>query len=438
MSIPTTNPLWEIEVNLKDGCSLLHPSWIIRTSNILEYAQCNYCNFNGRYYFITDMIILRNELIEITATVDVLATYQQYVLSYTGFIERAASAYDAYVVDNLLSPSSVTLPSRTFTSRQLNNWSGSGTFVVRVISGIGGTSSTGIKTYALTSTDLNALVNSMFSQGRYDFLTDSSIKSFFNPFQYFVDCKWFPFNSSAFGAGDEEIGLGWWSTGVRGVLVNNTTIYDNVDVTVPSGVYNDFRKYDNRWSVLRILIPGAGMYYLNPSEIGDAAKVEFDIDIATGEGIVKIHPSNSQVSVIAVYSGKFCSTISIGQLETNTAGLISSGMSVVGALTAGNLLGAAGNMVQVAENFLQPTPSLNGTSGNMGALLNTSHIVLTLTQKDSKDFPAITCGRPVMGVKPISMFTGFIKCGNASMLIPGTSEELKMLNNFMNGGFYNE
>lgn len=439
-SFPTSTPLFELEVTLKDGCNILQPSWLIRTSNISHYMQCNYANFEGRYYFLRSPTIVRNDLIQIEGSVDVLATYQQYILAKSAFVERAAVAYDPNLPDNLLSQDTTIAQPRVFTSREIAGWDANGTFIVRTIGGSGAISSTGIRSYCMTAENLSQILNGMFDTGRYDFLSDTSVKSFFNPFQYIVDCKWFPFNSSVFntaGVG-EEITLGWWKSGGYGVPVLNTNIHDSIDVSIPSGIYDDFRRYDSRWSTLRILIPGCGSYFLNPAECDRDIRVEFDIDIATGDGIVKIHPMTQPSATIALYSGRYCSPISIGQLETNTGGLIASTMSVAGSILSGNLLGAAGNMLNVAQHLLQPTPSLNGNSGNISALLNTPRIVVTLVQYNSKEFAVSEVGRPVMATLPLSMFTGFVKCGNVSMLIPGLEEEVQMLNGLMNGGFYIE
>ena len=63
----------QIDVNLKSGTSLLSPTFLLNISGRPTY---NYVSFEGRYYFITDIISVRNDLWEIQCTVDALASWK--------------------------------------------------------------------------------------------------------------------------------------------------------------------------------------------------------------------------------------------------------------------------------------------------------------------------------------------------------------------------
>lgn len=435
-AIPTTEG-YAIDVKLKEGCSLLQPSWLI-SGNVLEYTGYNYAKWNSRYYFLTNPTIVRNNLIELHGSVDVLATYQQYILNHTTYVERAAVAYDKYVNDPYVSQSySYHLPT-SYSSDQPPQWSEDGSFIVRIVSGVSNGGGFGISTYSLSSTQLSQLLESAFSDGHYDFLSDTSVKSFFNPFQYIVSVQYFPFYSGVFGSSDEAIRLGWWDTGVEGTIVVNPTISYSLTCNMPISAYDDFRLYDSRWSTLRIFIPSVGQFFINPAEVPNGVIVKYNIDVATGESFVKLHSVNNTSDILGCYSGKMCSNVAIGQLDINTGNVAKSLLSTASSVLSGNIFGAAGGIIDVATNISQPTPSLNGSAGNMSALIDTSRVTLTLSQCGSKEFPTQVLGRPVMAVRPLDMFTGYVKCGNASILIPGTSEERDQLNSLLNGGFYIE
>ena len=77
---------------LKNGCSLLYPTLLLELNTS---AFPNYAGFQieNKYYNVTDIRSVRNNLFEISGEVDVLATYKNAIGSTTEYIARAASAY---------------------------------------------------------------------------------------------------------------------------------------------------------------------------------------------------------------------------------------------------------------------------------------------------------------------------------------------------------
>ena len=47
-------------------------------------------------------------------------------------------------------------------------------------------------------------------------------------------------------------------------------------------------------------------------------------------------------------------------------------------------------------------------------------------------------GMPYFKVATVSSLSGYVKCANASVSIPGDGEEQNVLNGYLNGGFYYE
>lgn len=434
-AIPLSDPLYQVDVKLKDNTSILSPTWVIR-GNLDGYKNCNYANFYGRYYYITDIVSLSNNLLEISAIVDVMGSYQEYILSSRQYVERSASMNDTSIYDPFISQKTTCYTPSVFIGRQLNHWNANGVFIVRVVGATSASTVTGIKSYTLAASALKLLINNMFDTSKYDFLSDTSVKSFFNPFQYIVDVKWFPFSDAAFNASsnDEEIVLGWWNTGARGLPVLNTNINDVIPMTIPSGQYTDFRRYSSDWTVARLYIPGCGNYFVDISELGSSPTLEFDIDIATGQANIKLRNGG----IIGVYSGTFCSPVSIGQLENNAPSIIATGLQGIGAATSGNLLGTLASGISVAKSINSPTMSLNGTAGNISSLINNPQPSITLVQKVSKDINTANLGRPLCQNVQITSLSGFAVCQNPSLVIPGTNGELQQILQIMREGFYVE
>ena len=89
----------QADVVFKDGCSIDNPVFLINGVAL----GVNYLWFNGRYYFVDDIVLGNNNIYELHCSIDVLATWRSYIGSYNAFIERSDSSYDTKVNDRLLS-----------------------------------------------------------------------------------------------------------------------------------------------------------------------------------------------------------------------------------------------------------------------------------------------------------------------------------------------
>lgn len=84
---------------LKDGCSIESPVLLITNYN--NMSDCNYMyidDFN-RYYFIEDIISVRDGLWEIHAHVDVLMTYSAEIKACTATFKRQENLFNLYLDD---------------------------------------------------------------------------------------------------------------------------------------------------------------------------------------------------------------------------------------------------------------------------------------------------------------------------------------------------
>ena len=82
-------------VTLKEGCSQDKPVFIV-TGNNFNY---NYCMWDGKYYFIDDIVSLKNNLIEIHCVIDVLATYKADILNSTQFVSYSSQSGGTWLAD---------------------------------------------------------------------------------------------------------------------------------------------------------------------------------------------------------------------------------------------------------------------------------------------------------------------------------------------------
>lgn len=70
-------------VNLKSGTSFISPTLLLENSGYPDY---NYLKFEGLYYFVTDIVSVRQDLWEIYCKVDPLATAKADILSSTQYV----------------------------------------------------------------------------------------------------------------------------------------------------------------------------------------------------------------------------------------------------------------------------------------------------------------------------------------------------------------
>ena len=73
----------KVECTLKENCSFLSPVLKLRSNT---KPDANYMSFEGRYYWITDIISLANNLWQITGQVDVLATFRGHIFNTSAFV----------------------------------------------------------------------------------------------------------------------------------------------------------------------------------------------------------------------------------------------------------------------------------------------------------------------------------------------------------------
>lgn len=85
---------------LREGTSILNPVFLIE-GDITDFIECNYLYVEtfGRYYFITNIESVRNNLFQISARVDVLETYKDQIKANEALIFRQENAWNLYLND---------------------------------------------------------------------------------------------------------------------------------------------------------------------------------------------------------------------------------------------------------------------------------------------------------------------------------------------------
>lgn len=85
---------------LKDSTSIMNP--IIRIQGTLP-TNCNYLYIPdfSRYYYVTDVRSIHDDIYEVSAHVDVLKTYASQIRGCSGIIARQQAAWNMYIDDGV-------------------------------------------------------------------------------------------------------------------------------------------------------------------------------------------------------------------------------------------------------------------------------------------------------------------------------------------------
>ena len=85
--------------NLRDECSVINPTILVEHSNLSNYNYVYIPEFK-RYYFITEMTIVRNNLWRISLKVDVLESFKFNILNLSCIVDKQQNqSYNNYIDD---------------------------------------------------------------------------------------------------------------------------------------------------------------------------------------------------------------------------------------------------------------------------------------------------------------------------------------------------
>lgn len=435
----------KINCRLKDDVSILNPVFLFDLQwEGSGLPDANYLKWDTRYYFVNDIVFVTSRIVEIRCSVDVLATYRDSIFTQDVFVARSERGYNKWLYDQYV-PMSSEFSWSVERSPALPNYSSGGSYLIRTVGRSATTSSVGIVTYAVTRQTMREILDFLFTDGNYDFLADATVKSFFNPFQYIVSVDWFPFAPINFCEDGkiqfENVLLGWWDTGVKAHVVNRDYLDPWLNVSVPSGRYDDFRDMSEQWGDVHIYLPGCGVFFLNPDDCNTSLDVRYSIDVATGQALVRVLRGGTEY-VIGVFSGQMSTSVSIGQLQSDLQKPVSGVIDGISSFLSNPFKGVAdlfGVTADIAMESNKPTPNFNGTAGNIGTINAVHNIYTFRKQYYATDYPGVQLGRPCCKHGKLSSYTGYVQCLGASVSISkALRDETIMINDFLNGGVFVE
>ena len=460
---------------LKETTSIDAPTFIIQ-GNDFNY---NYAQFEGRYYFITDVRSVHNNLTEVDCVIDVLATYKSEILASQQYVCYSANANDLWLPDTRIATENDVIVTKNAAAVPL--FSLSGCYILTVV-GTNGVESFNVTSGTIASMcadlaqwvdDIQALIeqiqnmdtsatNAWDAIGHLGELARAIalalVKTGFlgnsreEALSCIRSCVWLPFDRSTVGGAEDDIFLGKYPTGKRGLLVTNIPKTSTVTVNIPWH-FTDYRRGTNE--DLYLYLPFVGIIPLSSSSLARQASLSITYSYCVDGSLSYEVKAGDQV--IGTYGGNVAGNVPVGtsQVEglgkifTTTLGSFQKTMSA-GISAAGGNLGAATEFSMAGQaltsyeiintGMTTHSGAIGGVTCSAGAGLDKDIVCFSVAHPTNiqPSQMAATMGRPMQAPATLGSLSGFCQCTNAHVEAAAMSTELDQIDAFLNTGFYIE
>ena len=458
------------DCTFKNGCSMLNPTLLLELSTS---AFPNYTAFKieDRYYKVTDIRSVRNNLFEVSGEIDVLATYKANILATTAYV-----MYDS--TNNTELPDS-RLPMKTTKSVDVATTAcpfvpDGGCFILS-LTGSHGT--TGV--YKVSENQLGALIddvsdieNNLFNiptaptppvppttvtiESEINFLVEM-VKYFVDVIKWLLDvftypisqlfgtgdipqnireCRFIPFNVGTTGSSN-RIYLGTFETTQSLGKLNTETVHRTVSVAIPWQA-SDYRRR-SPYTDVYIYLPYIGMTKLSSENLVGQNSIEVAYTLALRDGSL-ICTVSSGGEILGQYSCNVGASVPVGISNINPIKAAQAiGMGISGAASQ-NLPAVGMGAVNFIDALMPNFTCIGGLDG-VAAIATNQNITCYTVFHDTIVAPntdIATIGSPTMSPKSLATLTNYVQTIGASVEGAMTSEERTKLNNLLDSGIFIE
>lgn len=444
-----------VQCYLKDETSLIHPVFVLQSASF----STNYVQWGTRYYFVEDIVSIRNGALELHCSIDALASWKNEIGATSQYVTRSASQHDEYIIDTLYPSRTTETISDTVIDLGMSADSAKTTFVVGVINKLAEASG-GIMYYLFTPDMFATLLRYMYGGNWLDApATEISIelqKELVNPFQYVVSIQAFPYDLFTSGLPTAHVAFGYWE-----IQPTMATYYLNPDnrylqliagTTLPDHPQASTRgKYMNASPYTRRTLHcyGFGDIPLDPIDYIANSAISLHLSVDKFNGLGKLQISNTgDTDVHATYFNQVGIPIPISQITSGVMNAVNTVLSIPVALAgaalapvtggASAVIGATGALAGIGNAVQSLMPSVQ-SSGNVGSgvyYIHRPHVTskfMNLVPIDND-----RNGRPLMQTRTINTLSGFIQIENPDVDISATAAEKDIIAGYMQTGFYYE
>ena len=448
------------DVLLKTPTSLHSPTFTISAGSF-DY---NYLEWNGRYYFVTDVVSRNNNLWDVSAVCDVLATYKADILNTTAYV-LYDSTPNTEIPDNRL-PIKTTKTVQTSTAACPFTVDG-GCYILS-LTGAQGT--TGV--YKVRESDLAALIDDLQdvtdnifdwtgitppakptgSQNLWDWLEyigdylKFMLESAYRPISQIFgsgnipenirDCRFIPFNVGV-TAGTNPIFLGTFATQQSFGKLLTDVVHRTTTVNIPWQA-TDYRRR-SPFTEVYLYLPYIGMTRLSSENLAGQSSVDVAYTLCVRDGSL-ICTVSSGGEILGQYSGNVAASVPVGVSNVSLGRAAQSLIATAASVATDNLAALGMASIQYA-NAVTPNYTCIGGLDGVAATGANQNITCYTVFHDTIVAPnqnLQVIGAPTMCSKTLGSLTGYCQCADAHVSAAAEAQELDEIDAFLNGGFYIE
>lgn len=397
----------------------------------------------SRYYFITDWAYSAG-LWRAGLSVDVMASYKNYIGEQKQYVLRSAARSDGNIADTMYpTKSSPTIISEAYTDEETgNNFTSKfseGTYVVGIINS--DSNAVGcVSYYVFNNSQFRAFCEALMGSSSWVYngieeIGEELTRALFNPFQYVASCIWLPIKHVGTSGRVDSIKYGWWTLNTPASRYSSGRIMPAY-FDIPKHPQSARGAYLNGAPFSRYMLTWAcfGQFPLDPDIMAISKRliVECSIDGISGTGVMHIRTDEALIMTTQVQVGV---PIQIAQMAVDYWGAATSAVSSIAKIATGHIGSGIAAIGDVASNAM---PQLSTSGKNGGAEAFYWKPTLSATFYHVVDDDNEHLGRPLcQDVKPSSI-PGYMLCADVELEIPCTHPELENIVSTMEAGFYYE
>ena len=430
----------------KEPVNLLNPFITLKHDNPVGYNYA-YINTFGRYYYVTNWTYERG-LWYAELRVDVLASWKDEIGASEQYVLRSSHTWDSLIIDNLYPMNGTITHKQTTAENQWNSSLSLGSYVVGIINSDANNQGA-ISYYAFTDAQFKKLCGYLLgdpsSYLAIDEISDNLQKALFNPLQYVVSCKWFPFPVT--GTEITTLKFGWWEFEDcpcnRITFTRETSIYRFDIPRHPQALLRGGFCNLSPYSKYTLFFQCWGTIPLDNSFLSTTVSFSCstNVDLISGAGILRI--LSKEGTEIAQYPATVGVDIQLAQINNNPLQMAVTAVNtipnVVSSFFGGGLSGAVQSVANGIANVAdatRPQMQISGANGSTIAFLFEPTLTaefFNLAEEDVSDHGKPLCSRVVLNTIP-----GYILCENAHISAICTVTEQTEIVRYMNEGFFYE
>ena len=461
----------QFSVDLKSGTSLISPTLLLNNSGKPDY---NYVSFEGAYYFITEIVSVRNDLWEVRCDIDSLATAKAAILNTTAYVIYDSVANTEIPDNRLPMKTTKTVSASTAACPFVPD----GGCYILSLTGSNGTS--GI--YKVSDNELAALIDdvsyiydnffpaSVLAQeptpppppsgsnvwewikyvGEMAKYLGALIAWAFGLIRYPIaqlfgsghipenirECKFIPFNVGTTGV-PINIFLGTFQTQESFGKLTTDTVHRTTSVLIPWQA-SDYRRR-SPYTEIYLYLPYIGMIRLSSENLIGQSSIDVAYTLGLRDGSLIVTVSSGS-EILGQYSGNVAASVPVGISNINAPKAAQSIISGIANTATKNLGGVGMSAINFVDAITPNFTCIGGLDGVAGIATNQNITCYTVFHDtiEAPNSQLQTIGSPTMYPKSLSTLTGFCQCMDAHVELDLPSSVMDMVDSYLNRGFFIE